>query len=172
MGARVRFDRSVRMVLVLGIGVLPVALSGCVALVGAGAGAGTVAYVENGGVTNYYAYYPVGIDQASAASKATMQQMGMTYQGAIRKGLGRETIEGITKDGKDVKITLDSPSTSVTKVNIRVGLLGDKPVSMEFHKLLQERLGQSTTTAPASPPQAAPAAPGGDTTMPLGSSGE
>lgn len=125
-------------------------LGGCVALVAAGAGGGAVAYVENGGVANFYAFYPTSMSQVSAASRATFGEMGIRYNGEIRKGPSEYLIEGTTQDGQTAKVTLTSMATDVTKVNIRIGTFGDKPLSLQFQKLLSQRLGMAASAeAPA-----------------------
>ncbi|MHB0888464.1 DUF3568 family protein [Acidithiobacillus sp.] len=155
----------------LGCAATALPLGGCVALVAAAAGGGAVAYVENGGVSNYYAYYPVSLQRASAASQATLQQMGIAYNGNIRKTPNEELMEGTTTDGKTVKITLTSMSTQVTKVNVRIGTLGDKALSLQFQKLLSQHLGMAASAvAPGStvPESAAPSnATPGQQTIPL-----
>ncbi|MHB0889099.1 DUF3568 family protein [Acidithiobacillus sp.] len=155
----------------LGCAAVAMPLSGCVALLGAGAGGGAVAYVENGGIANYYAYYPVSLQQASTASQATLQQMGIAYNGNIRKTPNEELMEGTTSTGKTVKITFTSMSTQVTKVNVRVGTFGDKALSLQFQKLLSQHLGMAASAvAPAStvPSEgAAPPAQAQQQTIPL-----
>ncbi|MHB1202436.1 MAG: DUF3568 family protein, partial [Acidithiobacillus sp.] len=144
----------------LGCAAVAMPLSGCVALLGAGAGGGAVAYVENGGIANYYAYYPVSLQQASTASQATLQQMGIAYNGNIRKTPNEELMEGTTSTGKTVKITFTSMSTQVTKVNVRVGTFGDKALSLQFQKLLSQHLGMAASAvAPASAVPSEGAAP-------------
>ncbi|MDD3759679.1 MAG: DUF3568 family protein [Acidithiobacillus sp.] len=140
-----------------------VPLSGCVALLGAGAGAGAVTYVENGGVANYYAYYPVSVARASQATQAAFSQVGIQYQGMIQKTPTEVMIEGSDAKAQRVKVNITSMATDVSKVNIRVGTFGDKKVSLDFQRALASQLGmQPTAQAPASvtPPAApAPAAP-------------
>lgn len=135
--------------LALGCVAMAAPLSGCVALLGAGAGAGATAYVESGGLSDYHAYYPVSLGQAGAASRAVLGEMHITYTGSIQKKANEEVIYGKTHDGKKVGITLESPSAKVTKVNMGVGLLGNKTLSQQFFRLLSQRLGvQSTVTPP------------------------
>ena len=156
-------QRRLAWLVVVGVvAVLP--LGGCVALLAAGAGGGAVAYVENGGVANFYAYYPTSVTRVSAASKAAFGEMDIHYNGEIRKSPSEYLIEGTTTDGQTAKVTLTSMATDVTKVNIRIGTFGDKPLSLQFQKLLSQRLGM--TASPQAPtgvvlPQASsqPAAP-------------
>ncbi|MDA8113434.1 MAG: DUF3568 family protein [Acidithiobacillus sp.] len=125
-------------------------LGGCVALVAAGAGGGAVAYVENGGVANFYAFYPTSVNQVSAASRAAFGEMGIRYNGEIRKRPSEYLIEGTTQEGQTVKVMLTSMATDVTKANIRIGTFGDKPMSLQFQKLLSQRLGMTASAeAPA-----------------------
>ncbi|PKY11530.1 hypothetical protein B1757_03965 [Acidithiobacillus marinus] len=142
-------------------------LSGCVALVAAGAGGGAVAYVENGGVANFYAYYPASMNRVSIASQAAFADMGIRYNGEIRKSPTDYILEGSTNEGDTVRVTLTFMATRVTKANIRIGTFGNKPLSLRFQKLLSQHLGlaasatapvglstpQTNTPAPSTPPQ-------------------
>lgn len=126
-------------------------LGGCVALVAAGAGGGAVAYAENGGVANFYAYYPTSVNRVSVASQAAFADMGIRYNGEIRKSPNKYLLEGTTKDGDTARVTLTSMATDVTKANIRIGTLGNKSMSLQFQKLLSQHLGiAASATAPAS----------------------
>ncbi|WP_414041319.1 DUF3568 family protein [Acidithiobacillus sp. M4-SHS-6] len=130
-------------------------LSGCVALVGAGAGGGAVAYVQNGGVANFYAYYPASMNRVSAASQAAFADMGIRYNGEIRKSPSKYVLEGSTAEGDTVRVTLTYMATDVTKANIRIGTFGNKPQSLQFQKLLSQHLGlAASATAPQSVPSA------------------
>ena len=60
-------------------------LSGCVALLGAGAGAGGATYVASGGLSDYQAYYPVSLGQATAASRAVLGEIHMSCTGNLHK---------------------------------------------------------------------------------------
>ncbi|MBN2680747.1 DUF3568 family protein [Acidithiobacillus montserratensis] len=142
-------------------------LGGCVALLAAGAGGGAVAYVENGGVANFYAYYPASMNRVSTASQAAFADMGIRYNGEIRKTPSDYVLEGSTAEGDTVRVTLTSMATKVTKANIRIGTFGNKPQSLQFQKLLSQHLGlaasatapvgmatpQANTPAVATPPQ-------------------
>ncbi len=144
---------------VIALSVLP--LGGCVALVGAGAGAGAVAYVENGGVANYYAYYPVSISRASQAVRGAFSRTGIRYNGAIRKNPEETVIEGTDARGRTVRVTLTLKATDVCRVNIRVGTFGDKPLSLKFQRAVSRQLGIPASAQPlqgggqAVPPPAA-----------------
>ena len=145
-------------------------LSGCVALVAAGAGAGAVTYVENGGVANYYAFYPVSVARASAATQAAFSQLGIHYEGMIQKNPAEVLIEGSDAQAQRVKVDITSMATDVSKVNIRVGTFGDKKVSLAFQQALSNQLGmQPTAQAPASvqAPAATEPAPEEQQTIPL-----
>ena len=136
-----------------------VPLSGCVALLGAGAGAGAVAYVQNGGVANYYAYYPVTVAQAARATQVAFGQVGIRYQGMIQKSSNEVLIEGSDQQAKRVKVTITSMATQVSKVNIRIGTFGDKRVSLGFQQALANQLGLQPMAASSVESQApAPAA--------------
>ncbi|MBU2827549.1 MAG: DUF3568 family protein [Acidithiobacillus ferriphilus] len=138
-------------------------LGGCVALLAAGAGGGAVAYAENGGVANFYAFYPTSVSRVSAASRAAFGEMDIRYNGEIHKSPSKLLLEGTTQDGQTAKVTLTSMATDVTKANIRIGTLGDKPLSLQFQKLLSQRLGLAASAeAPAGtglPPPSASSQP-------------
>jgi hypothetical protein len=138
--------------------VATVPLSGCVALLGAGAGAGAVTYVENGGVANYYAYYPVTVAQAAQATQSAFGQVGIRYEGMIQKSPNEVLIEGSDQQAQRVKVTITSMATQVSKVNIRVGTFGDKRVSLAFQQALANQLGLQPLAASSVASQA-PAAP-------------
>ncbi|AEK57335.1 MULTISPECIES: DUF3568 family protein [Acidithiobacillus] len=120
-------------------------LGGCVALLGAGAGGGAVAYVENGGVANYYAYYPVSLSTASRGTQAAFQQMNIRYNGMIQKSANEAIVEGTTNRGQTARVTLTSMATDVTKVNIRIGTFGDRAESLQFQHLLSQQLGAAAS---------------------------
>ncbi|MCE5388096.1 MAG: DUF3568 domain-containing protein [Acidithiobacillus sp.] len=134
-------------------------LSGCVALLGAGAGAGAVTYVENGGVANYYAYYPVTVAQAAQASQSAFGQIGVHYEGMIQKTPSEVLIEGSDQRAQRVKVTITSMATQVSKVNIRVGTLGDKALSMAFQNALANQLGLQPLAQSSVPTQSVAPAP-------------
>ncbi|MGC8467194.1 MAG: DUF3568 family protein [Acidithiobacillus sp.] len=144
-----RFGRPGRTLLALALlSTLP--LGGCVALLGVGAGGGAVAYVENGGVANYYAFYPVSLNSASRGTQAAFQQMNIRYNGMIQKSANEAVIEGTTDSGQTARVTLTSMATDVTKVNIRIGTFGDKAQSLQFQRLLSQQLGAAASaTAPS-----------------------
>jgi hypothetical protein len=76
--------------------------------------------------------------------------MGIRYNGEIRKRPSEYLIEGTTQEGQTVKVMLTSMATDVTKANIRIGTFGDKPMSLQFQKLLSQRLGMTASAeAPA-----------------------
>jgi len=91
--------------LALAAAVSALPLGGCVALVAAGAGGGAVAYVQNGGVANFYAYYPASMNRVSAASQAAFADMGIRYNGEIRKSPYQLSAGGMTTEGDTVRVT-------------------------------------------------------------------
>ncbi len=131
-------------------------LGGCVALVAASAGGGAVAYAENGGVANFYAYYPASISQVSTASQAAFADMGIRYNGEIRKSPTKYLLEGMSSEGDTVRVTLTTMATDVTKANIRVGTFGNKTLSLQFQKLLSQHLGLAASATPPASLSSAP----------------
>ncbi len=128
--------------------VLP--LSGCVAIAAAGAGAGSVAAVNAGILSDYHAYYPRPLGTVQAAVLLVFPKMQMTYVGNVKKNPYTWIIDGKTTAGTDVSVILTSTSQNVTKVTMGVGLLGNKTLSRQFFSLLNQTLGvQATVKAPS-----------------------
>lgn len=128
--------------------VLP--LSGCVAIVAAGAGAGSVAAVDSGILADYHAYYPRPLGTVQAAVLHVFPNMHITYVGNVKKNPDKWIIDGKTAAGTDVSVILKSTSPGVTKVTMGVGLFGNKTLSRQFFSLLNQKLGvQATVKAPS-----------------------
>ncbi|MDR7927397.1 DUF3568 family protein [Acidithiobacillus thiooxidans] len=128
--------------------VLP--LSGCVAIVAAGAGAGSVAAVDSGILSDYHAYYPRPLGTVQTAVLQVFSEMHITYVGNVKKNPDKWIIDGKTAAGTDVSVILKSTSQEVTKVTMGVGLFGNKTLSRQFFSLLNQKLGvQATVKAPS-----------------------
>ncbi|MDR7925891.1 DUF3568 family protein [Acidithiobacillus thiooxidans] len=128
--------------------VLP--LSGCVAIAAAGAGAGSVAAVNAGILSDYHAYYPRPLGTVQAAVLHVFPKMHITYVGNVKKNPDKWIIDGKTTAGTDVSVILKSTSQEVTKVTMGVGLFGNKTLSRQFFSLLNQTLGvQATVKAPS-----------------------
>ncbi|TQN49351.1 DUF3568 family protein [Acidithiobacillus thiooxidans] len=128
--------------------VLP--LSGCVAIAAAGAGAGSVAAVNAGILSDYHAYYPRPLGTVQAAVLQVFSEMHITYVGNVKKNPDKWIIDGKTAAGTAVNVILKSTSPGVTKVTMGVGLFGNKTLSRQFFSLLNQKLGvQATVKAPS-----------------------
>jgi len=101
--------------------------SGCIvaALGAAGAaGAGTVAYVEGKLTATLANPY----ERVVRASNLAIHQMQFLELGETKDALSDE-IKARTAEDKKITILITRVSDALTRVEIRVGLLGDRPVS-------------------------------------------
>jgi hypothetical protein len=118
-------------------GFLLLGLWGCVPaalVVGAGAGAGTYAYIEGAS----QAVYPHPFDRMWSETLGLFknQQIGIIEQ-SRKEGEG--TIKGRRADGKDVTADLSVQGTENTKVSIRVGLIPDRGAAENLQRTLAHR---------------------------------
>ncbi len=98
---------------------------GCVLLlVGAGAGAGTVAYVR-GELSDNVDY---GIEAATRAAAKAVEQLHLVKVSERTDAL-LGVIVARTGDDKKVEIRLERVGDSVTRIRIRVGTFGEQPLS-------------------------------------------
>lgn len=112
-------------------------LQGCVALVaGAGAGAGTVAYIRGELQTTYAA--PLG--RTWDAAVGALKDLAITVKTTKKDELGG-TIDAARADGTAVKIALESVGPGTTSVKIRVGIFGDEEASKAINRKIADRLG-------------------------------
>ena len=105
----------------LGVVLLVLGTSGCLLLLGAGAGAGGTVYLTgkledelNGSVPK--------VRRATAAGLKKLEMPIIRDQGDKLSG----KVESITADDTKVWIYIDSLSTTRSKISIRVGYLGDE----------------------------------------------
>lgn len=107
------------------LGVALIALSvGCVAVAAGAAAGGTVAYVR--GELQETLVTP--IEPATAAAEKAIAEFGLATEITSKNGLVSQFVARLA-DGTRVVIKLESISPSVTRVGIRVGLMGDKALS-------------------------------------------
>jgi len=112
-------------------------LQGCVAaVVGAGAGAGTYAYMRGEYQTTYS--YPLG--KTYSATLAALKDLQMPVVSSV-KDLTDGTIESKKGDGSDVKILLKSEGVNVTSVKVRIGVFGNEAASRLIADKISGRLG-------------------------------
>lgn len=132
---------SARIIQVSLWGLMLFGLWGCVAaalVVGAGAGAGTYAYVEGAS----QAVYPLPFDRMWSETMGLFknQQIGIIEQS---RNEGEGTIKGRRADGKDVTADLSVQGTQNTKVSIRVGLIPGRTAAENLQRALARRVNVS-----------------------------
>ena len=113
-------------------------LQGCVAVIGAGAGAGTVAYVRGELQTTYAASF----NRTWEASLTALKDLGITVYNTD-KDATEGNIEATKADGTKVKINLKPAGSDTTSVKIRVGIFGDEEVSRTISNQISKRLGKT-----------------------------
>lgn len=118
--------------------ITPVYLSGCVALLAAGAGAGTVSYLE--GV--YSENVAVGMHTAYRACLASVPAAGYTLTSKQKSAqqsyvtAATKTTSGLTHSTTTIHITIDKLTKNSSKISIRFGTFGDRKQSMALmHKI-------------------------------------
>ena len=110
------------------------ATTGCVALLGAGAGVGTFAFIEGNLKTTYDAAMP----QTWDATREALLQMGM--KAAIdRHDAFSGSLKGTMADRREFVIAVSRVTDTRTEVAIRIGL-GDKKVSEAIHARIAANL--------------------------------
>ena len=120
------------------LAVVLLAACGCVPLL-IGAGAGTVAVRE---ATDVARIYKGNISAVENGVRKAMKDLGAKVVELVTKEgkAGRRTIRGRTFDNERLTIDMEPTSPSSVMVEIRVGRLGNKERSKEFHKALQKYL--------------------------------
>lgn len=113
-------------------------LAGCAAvLVGAGAGGATYAYVtgqlEQG--------YSASLDRTYAATLTALKRLEITVIERNKDQLGA-TIQARRADDTKVKVKLEAEGRDHTRVAIRVGIFGDKDVSIRINEEIRRALGR------------------------------
>ena len=112
-----------RLVAVVALLVAPL-LGGCI-VVAAGAGAGAVAWVR-GELTSSV---PHDLDQTFAATQRALAAMDLAKISDHKTGLDAQLVSRTALD-KRVEIKLERVSDKLTKVRIRVGVIGDEALSL------------------------------------------
>ncbi len=120
--------------------VLLVALlsTGCALAVlatGAGLGVGTYAWYKG----ELKRTYPATYDAVWIAANDSLHSLEMSVVGENRDAL-KGTIMAKRANGSDVRVDVKYLTESTTEVAIRVGLIGDRPVSTRIHETIQTRL--------------------------------
>lgn len=107
------------------LGVALISLSpGCVVVAAGAAGGGTVAYVK--GELQDTLVTP--IEPATAAAEKAIADFGLATEATSKSGLVSQFVTRLA-DGTRIVIKLESMAPDVTRVGVRVGLMGDKALS-------------------------------------------
>jgi len=123
---------------------LLLALWGCAAtLVGAGAGAGVGTYSYIKGELNVT--YAKEYREVVSATEKTVRNLGFSLQGETKDKLMCR-IKAKMADGTVVKLYVDRASEKITQLRIKVGLFGNKDVSLQIMRAIEKKMG----VAPAS----------------------
>ena len=102
-------------------------LNGCAAVLigtGAGAGGGTVAYVQG----EYSQVHAAGYDRVWATAQSALKQMEIKIIKAEKDALGG-TITARRADDTAVNVKVEPAGADTTAVKIRIGTFGDKAAS-------------------------------------------
>ena len=128
---------SFRMTLVA-LAVAGLMLQGCVAaMFGAGAGAGTYAYVRG----EYQTTVPKPLGKTYTATVAALKDLEMPVTDSS-KDLTDGTVTARKGDGSEVKVFLKAEGDKVTSVKIRIGIFGDEAASKVIAAKISSRLGE------------------------------
>jgi uncharacterized lipoprotein len=117
--------------------VLSPSLSGCVALVaGAGAGAGTVAYIKG----EHSQVHGAAYERVWAATQNALKQMNIRVAKSEKDALGG-IIEARRADDTAVDIKVEPVGSDAARVKIRIGMFGDKAASEAIQARIAVGLG-------------------------------
>ena len=138
-----------RLSLVLALGLLPL-LTGCVvAVAGAAAGAGAIAYVRGELESSLDQNY----NKAVEATRATLKELEFARISEKKDAIDAEFIYRTALD-KKVTIKLNKVTSNTTKVKIRIDILGDEALSIS---ILEEDQGEPLSGPASVPMKGAPA---------------
>lgn len=116
------------------------ALSGCAYLVAAGAGAavgvGTYSYIKG----ELKVEYPFDYERVWSATVGALEDSRVAIAEKARDAFGGH-IKGKRANGEQVTVTVERKAPGVTVVGIRVGIFGDKDVSLMIKEAIDRRLG-------------------------------
>ena len=121
-------------VLATGLGLVGLQ-SGCLIVAAGAVGAGAVAYVKGELESNLDA----GLSEVMTAANGAVAELGLiTINSNQDRLVGRITAR--TADDRRVEIRCDGVASYYTKVRIRVGVLGDEPLSIRVLDAIKARL--------------------------------
>ena len=103
---------------------------------GAGIGAGTYRFIEG----RLERQYPVSYATAWDATNTALANLEISISGSLNEGV-KGAIEGVTKDGVKVFISLKDMGQKVTSIGIRVGTFGDRAESERIHNEIAKIAG-------------------------------
>ena len=113
-------------------------ITGCAAvIVGAGASAGTYAYLNGELKRSYQANY----DNTYKACTGILRDLKFPIKKETTDGV-KTTIETERSDGTPMLLRISILSSDWTEVSVRTGFVGlwKKDISMQFHEFIEERL--------------------------------
>ena len=111
-------------------------MSGCIAII-AGAGAGTAVAYSAGKLSTEV---PADLERTEKATRASISQLGFSQISESSDALEAVFVCRTSAD-KRVRIELGREGDGITKVKIRVGILGDEPVSLGTLEKIKANLG-------------------------------
>jgi hypothetical protein len=117
------------------------AMTGCAAvLLGAGAGAGTYAYIDG----QLERTYPASYERTYQACTGILKDLNLPIKEETTDG-AQTTIKTERSDGTPMTIKLTILNPDWTEVSVRTGVVGlwKKDISEQFHNFLEERLKKS-----------------------------
>ncbi len=106
-------------------------LSGCAAallVIGAGAGIGSYKYFEG----SLSRDYPISYSRALDATNSALENHQISISNSIDEGTVAK-IDAVRRDGTKVSVKVEDRGQSVSKISIRVGLLGDRSAAEKIH---------------------------------------
>ena len=110
--------------------------SGCFALLlGAAAGAGTIAFVNGDLEYNFDA----SVEEVHGASVRALHKLGLPVSGDVSDKHNAK-IKSTYADGKDITITISALTEKSSKIQIRVGTFGDQTRSENILNTIQKYL--------------------------------
>ena len=110
-------------------------VSGCAALVVAGAGVGAFSYYSGNLVRTYDAKY------YEAVHTSSLVMVQLRFKATDKKGDGLKTVlKGERADNTPVTIVVEKVKPNVTKIGVRNGLLG--VTNVKASEMIHRRIGQ------------------------------
>lgn len=119
---------------------MTVLITGCAGiLVGAGVGAGAIAYIKGESIRTYD--FP--IKEVATAAQKTFATLEISATGTSI-GEIESTLEGAMKDESKVIIKMTAKTAKTTVVKVRVGVMGNEDISQRIHDEILKILKSGT----------------------------